>query len=238
MTPSRNIPFDKLFYKVATNLFSLEYLEEAQSFYLEYLGKDNYNDIKFMSEDLISAIYFMNGLSDKSLEIDLELLKRHPIESCDTLLLRAAKTSAELKRTDDVVTYVVNFLKDTHRDDDWSRKLPLLAWYVEFYSKGVEGSFENFEQTLTTITNNLCIKVNPANSFLDRIRFIWKDFSRAQKDLRAFNLAYWKATNEQKVKLLEDYLRTETIAYFRTEIINNINRSESTKSSTQSVTKP
>ncbi|KQN32353.1 hypothetical protein ASE92_17250 [Pedobacter sp. Leaf41] len=232
MTQNRNISFDKLFYKVATNQFSLEYLEEVQSFYPEYLEDDS-DEIKFKCEDLISAIYFMNGMSDKSLEIDLELLKRYRIERCDTLLLRTAKTSAELKRTDDVFTYIVRFLKDTHKDDDWSRKLPLLAWYVEFYSKGEDGTFNNFEQTLTSITNNLGIKAIAAISFSDRVRFIWEDFLRAQKELRAFHLAYWKAKKEQKDKLLEEYLRTETIAYFKTEIINTIKISESIKANNE-----
>jgi len=234
MSVNKNIKFDKLFYKVATNGFSLKFLEEVQSFYPKYLGKDNFDDIKFDCENLISAIYFVNYMSDKSLAIDLDVLKKHPIEDprydYGTVLQRTAKTSAELGRTDDVVTYVVRFLKDTDDDDDWSRKLPLLAWYVEFYPKGEEeGSFSNFEQILDNITNRMGIKVNRSNSFSDRVRFIYEEFLRGNKDQRAFHLVYWKATQEQKDKLLEEYLRTETIAFFRTAIINTIKRSESNK---------
>ena len=227
MSNNTNTQFDALFYKVATNSFSLEYLEEVQSFYHKYLGKDDFEEIKFECENLISAIYFMNGMSDRSLEIDLDILKKHPIEDLRyrTVILRASKTSAELAKTEDVVPYAVRYLKD--QENDFFGKLPLLAWYIEFYPNGEEGSFINFEQTLATIKSSMGATINPTLSFLDRVTFLYKEFLRANKDSSTFKFAYVKATKEQKDKLLEEYLRTETIAFFRTEIINTIKTSES-----------
>jgi hypothetical protein len=227
MSNNTNTQFDALFYKVATNLFSLEYLEEVQSFYPKYLGKDDFDEIKFECENLISAIYFMNGMSDRSLEIDLDILKKHPIEDLRyrTVILRASKTSAELGKTEDVVSYAVRYLKD--QENDFFGKLPLLAWYIEFYPNGEEGSFINFEQTLATIKSSMGATINPTLSFLDRVTFLYEEFLRANKDSSTFKFAYVKATKEQKDKLLEEYLRAETLAFFRTEIINTIKTSES-----------
>ena len=227
MSNNKNTQFDALFYKVATNLFSLEYLEEVQSFYPKYLGKDDFDEIKFECENLISAIYFMNGMSDRSLEIDLDILKKHPIEDLRyrTVILRASKTSAELGKTEDVVPYAVRYLKD--QENDFFGKLPLLAWYIEFYPNGEEGSFINFEQTLATIKSSMGATINPTLSFLDRVTFLYEEFLRANKDSSTFKFAYVKATKKQKDKLLEEYLRTETLAFFRTEIINTIKTSES-----------
>jgi len=227
MSNNTNTQFDALFYKVATNLFSLEYLEEVQSFYPKYLGKDDFDEIKFECENLISAIYFMNGMSDRSLEIDLDILKKHPIEDLRyrTVILRASKTSAELGKTEDVVPYAVRYLKD--QENDFFGKLPLLAWYIEFYPNGEEGSFINFEQTLATIKSSMGATINPTLSFLDRVTFLYEEFLRANKDSSTFKFAYVKATKKQKDKLLEEYLRTETLAFFRTEIINTIKTSES-----------
>ena len=227
MSNNTNTQFDALFYKVATNLFSLEYLEEVQSFYPKYLGKDDFDEIKFECENLISAIYFMNSMSDRSLEIDLDILKKHPIEDLRyrTVILRASKTSAELGKTEDVVPYAVRYLKD--QENDFFGKLPLLAWYIEFYPNGEEGSFINFEQTLATIKSSMGATINPTLSFLDRVTFLYEEFLRANKDSSTFKFAYVKATKQQKDKLLEEYLRTETLAFFRTEIINTIKTSES-----------
>lgn len=227
MSNNTNTQFDALFYKVATNSFSLEYLEEIQSFYPKYLGKDDFDEIKFECENLISAIYFMNGMSDRSLEIDLDILKKHPIEDLRyrTVILRASKTSAELGKTEDVVPYAVRYLKD--QENDFFGKLPLLAWYIEFYPNGEEGSFINFEQTLATIKSSMGATINPTLSFLDRVTFLYEEFLRANKDSSTFKFAYVKATKQQKDKLLEEYLRTETLAFFRTEIINTIKTSES-----------
>jgi len=229
MTGKKNIQFNKLFYKVATNQFSLEYLDEVESFYLEYSGKEDFDQIKFECEHLISAMYFMNTMSEKSLEIDLHLLKENPPEDVrySTVLQRAAKTSAELERTDDVCAYVVRFLKDP--EDDWSRKLPLLAWYIEFYPNGKEeGVFDSFELTLANIIKSLGMKINRTLPFSDRVKFIYDEFLRGNKDLHAFQSAYGKAMKEEKDKILKEYLETETITFFKTQCLNTIKRSENT----------
>ena len=220
MESNRHTAYDKLFYKVATNSFSLDYLDEIQAFYPPYLGNEVYDQIKSGCDSLRSTMYFVNNMPDKSLEIDLDLLKNTSDDSSYyTVVGRAAKTSEELGRTDEVVNFAVQFLKN--QEDNWSGKLPVLAWYVKYYPTGEEGSFIGFEQLLSDIVEAMGANVNPLLSFIDRVNYLYGEFLRASKDLRAFQVTYKKAPLEEKNKVLSDYLEKETVEFYRNTVIEH-----------------
>ena len=226
MISNKNIEFDDLFYKVATNNFSLEYLKKVELFYPKFSGSDNFNEIKYKCENLLSAIYFMNTMDEKSLQIDLDLLQSSsPYLNDYSVILRAIKTSEELGRTMEVVPYANFFLEDKH--DNWSCKLPLLFWYTKVNPNGESGSFSAFELLLSSIEERMGVKVDNSLSFVDRVEYLYKEFRRGSEDLHHFKVAYAKAPAEQKDTLLSDYLTTEKVGFYRDQVIKTYQKKNS-----------
>jgi hypothetical protein len=221
MISNKNIEFDDLFYKVAINNFSLEYLKEVELFYPKFSGRDNFDEIKFNCENLLSAIYFMNNMDEKSLHIDLDLLQSSsPYLNDYTVILRAIKTSEELGRKMEVVPYANIFLKD--KQDNWSCKLPLLSWYTKVYLNDESGSFSSFETLLSSIAERMGVKVDNSLFFVDRVEYLYKEFRRGSNDLHALQVAYAKAPIAQKEALINDYLLTERVEFYRNQVKNSI----------------
>ena len=220
METNRHTAYDQLFYKVATNKFSLDYLDEIHAFYPQYLGTEVYDKIKFDCDSLRSTMYFVNNMDDESLEIDLDLLKNNSDDSSYyTVVGRATNTSVALGRTDEVVNFAVQFLKN--EENNWSGKLPVLAWYVKRYPTGEDGSFIGFEQMLSVLVARMGADVDPLLSFIDRVNYLYGEFLRAGKDLHAFQVTYRKAPLEEKNKVLNDYLERETVEFYRNTVIEH-----------------
>lgn len=218
MTLNNHMAFDKLFYKVAISKFAIEHLEEVQSFYSE-LPTSDFDHIKFKTQSLISAIYFMNNMNENSLNIDLELLRSHsPCLNDCVVILRAIKTSVELGRADEVMSYAVRFLKDQHTI--WSCKLPILAWYTKL-STDQENTYSEYEDILSGITEKMDVQVDNSKSFINRIEDIYNEYLRGSKDLHSFHLTYANTPVDRKAKLVAEYLDQEKVGFYRAQVLAN-----------------
>jgi len=207
--------YDALFCKTATNKFSLKYIDEVQAFYQRLDEEPSSGQLKVETKSLMSLIYFINNLPAQSFELDYESLVTVPSDSrgFENILGRATKTSLDLGKTDMVLPYALRYLKNTK--DNFHTKLPILAWYIEVYPNGENGSFSSFEPVLSLIVSGMGAEIAPSLAFTDRVNYLYKEFKRAGKGLGAFGRAYNTLTVEQGEDLLTEYLAKEPLRFYR-----------------------
>lgn len=219
-THSENPAFEALFLKMVKDNFSLSYIDEFNTFYLPFSGKPEFDYIKLRSEMAVELIYMANNLPEKALEIELKLLSTVAFESIYfyTLVVSAAKSSAELGRTDEVRAYALNYLTQEKRDY-WESIITVLDWYVKHYPDEDDSIILIFEDLLSGISRGMQLEADPALPLTVRIRFLSEIYSKNAKSSQNFQRAYQRAALEDKPKLLRDYLAENPLPLFRDRVV-------------------
>jgi hypothetical protein len=207
--------WDKFFYRVVQANYPLSVISEIESFRRRFEGHEDYIEIDFKCTSLSSLVYFMNDLVEQSLETDLKLLAGNSPDHPQYYLhvLSAIQTSAELKRTDEVMPYVVNFLKTPN--DNFQAKIPALVSYIKYYPEGENGSFIGLERTLSNIISKMGVEIDHSLSFTARVNLVNEELTRASRELGLFNRAYFAANGEKAEHLLKEYLAKEPLDFYR-----------------------
>jgi hypothetical protein len=215
MTNNSKKEWDDFFYSVVQARFPLSAISEIESFRRRFEGHEDYNEIDLKCSTFVSFVYSKNNLPEKSLEINLNLFARHSPDHPQYHLIigSALRTSAELKRTDEVMPYAVNFLK-TQKNALFD-KLPVLVWYVKYYPQGENGSFIGLEVTLSNIIAEIGAEIDHSLSFTARVNLVNDEFVRANRELGLFNHAYGPLNEEKAEHLLKEYLAKEPLGFFR-----------------------
>lgn len=213
--------YNALFYKIAVEKFPLKSIDEIKCFYKDLKGAPDCDFIKMKSESLISLIYSINGLYCKSLEIDLKYLAELSVENpaYGLFVISAIKTSARLKRTEEVIHYVKRFLTSTTQD--FHLLIPLLSWYAEFSPDKEMDSFADLESNLSVAVSSIGTEINTSLSFADKADFLKKEFKRGSRDYYDLQISYQHRPDNQ---LITDYLANEPLRFYRDQANKLYNR--------------
>jgi len=222
-THYRNPDLEALFLKMVKDNFSLSYIDEFNTFYLPFSGKPEFDYIKLRSEMAVELIYMANDLPEQALEIELRLLPTVPVESVYfyTLVVSAAKSSAELGRTDEVRAYALTYLTQEKRDY-WESIPTVLDWYAAHYPDEDDAIILIFEDLLSEISRGMQLEADPALPLTTRIRFLSEIYSKNAKSSQIFQRAYQLAALEDKPKILRDYLAEDPLPLFRDRVVKPI----------------
>jgi hypothetical protein len=182
---SRNEKFATLFRKVVLSRYPLDTVDEVEAFYKGYDSHPDHEEIKLHGESLISAIYFNNDLPDRSLMIDLALLRTLPSDHSMyyAVINRAAKTSSISGRHDEVLPLIVSYLEDPAKE--FYKTIFLLQWYVQHYPENGNRKFEKYVTKLGSIAEEMGAVLDDTKTFSERVDFLVSEFHRADKALHA-----------------------------------------------------
>lgn len=217
-----NQEFETLYYKAATNKLDLKYLEEIQAFCDMYEAHADIETFKIRAKSLMSLIYVVNGLPEKSFEIDLKLLSQFSDEMLLTYYPRishAVVTSTDIGRTDEVRPFALRYLLNKNADH-WDSLLSILAWYIKHYSDSREVS-DKFNDVFSSIALMMGYLPDPSASLADKVSSLSEERDRNHKNMKQFNSAYFKAANEDKGQVLSSYLETNPLPVFREMALRN-----------------
>ncbi|MDT3401206.1 hypothetical protein [Mucilaginibacter terrae] len=209
-----NEQYQALFKKVVLSHYPLHAVAEVEALSDKYFAHQDHDEIKLRCESLISAIYSFNNFPDRSLSIDLSILKtlptHHPIYY--VVINRAAKTSETSGRQEELLPFVLNYLNDPGAE--FYKILFILQWYVQHYQDR-NPSLLNYEPLLASITAQMGMIPDGTKTFSERVGLLVSEFHRGDKTLHALKVAFRDEPKEGFAKVLDDYLAKEPIGYFR-----------------------
>lgn len=212
-----NIPeFAALCHKVITNKLHIKYVHEIQSFCSACEGYPELDSSRINAKNLLSLIYVTNGLSEKSLEVDLasmsqfsdELLARY-----HTAISRAVTTSTDLGRMDKVRPFALRFLI-SNKTKNWDTLLNVLVWYIKCYPDAPELSNE-FKEVFSGISSTMGHLPDSSASLTDQVSALSEENMRNHENLNQFSRIYFEIATENEEEVLSDYLSTNPLFVFR-----------------------
>lgn len=215
--------FEALFYKVAMNKLDLKYLDEVWALCSNRVGQEELDNLTIRAKNLISLMYYMNGFSEKSLEMDLEMMSQFSDElliKYYTLIAGAIITGAELGRTDEVRPFALRYLINK-KTDHWDCLVIVLVWYIKHYPDAPEVS-EKFEKVFSRVSSTIGYLSESSGSFADRVSSLSEVLIINHKNMDLFNRAYFKAAQENKEKILSDYLNENPLPIFREMVLSMV----------------
>jgi hypothetical protein len=219
MHMSKKDDYNKLFQKIALIRFPLDSISEVEAFH-QCCTAEQDQPTALQTENLMSLIYFINNQPDKSLEIDLKVMQELPVnnEYYGINLIRSTKTSAFLKKTELVLPYVFEFLKEPKKMFNVS--IPLLHWY-SILTKINDQNKQVIAEAVADAISQIGILLPQGTSLLRKIEILNAELQRAGIDLHRFRIDYQQTAEEERVNLIRKYLKNEPLKYYRNIILSD-----------------
>jgi len=216
----RNEQFAALFKKIVLSRYPLDAVAEVEALYKGHDSHPDHEEIKLHGESLISAIYFYNDLPDRSLRIDLEILRTLPSDDSMyyTIINRAVMSSSRSERNAEMLPFVLNYLENPAQE--FYKILFLLHWYVQHYPGNGDREFEKYMPKLSSIAAEMGAALDEAKPFSESVVFLVSEFHRADKDLHALRVAYRDEAKERFAEVLDEFLANEPLLFFRNQATN------------------
>ncbi|WP_316744992.1 hypothetical protein [Pedobacter antarcticus] len=212
-----NIPeFAELCHKVAINKLHIKYVDEIQSFCNACEGQPELDSSRIKAKNLMSLVYVNNGLSEKSLEVDLESMSQFSDEMLSryySTISGAIITSTDLGRMDEVRPFAFRFLISKNTNN-WSTLLKVLVWYIKHYPDTPEITNE-FKGVFYSISSTMGYLPDLSASLTDQVRSLSEENMRNDKNLNPFSQIYMETAKENQKQVLSDYLSKNPLFVFR-----------------------
>ncbi|TKB95530.1 hypothetical protein [Pedobacter cryophilus] len=207
--------YDKLFYKTAIGRFPLTAINEFDDLLEKYLNHETYDELIDGVKMAKSMIYRSNELYEESFEIDMNQLAYLSMEHYTgyyALINSATKTSEKLDKTEIVMPFAIDYLKNGKID--LYGKIFVLEWLVKHHPNK-NNSFTDFERVFLELCEAMGYKIEYNLDFKTRMELIMKEFHRANKDLHQFRIKISGLSPIETNNILDQYLKTELLSFFR-----------------------
>lgn len=212
-----NVPeFAALCHKVIISKLDIKYVDEIQTFCSACEGHAELDYSRIEANNLLSLVYVNNGLSEKSLEVGLELLSQFSDEMLskyNSTISGAVTRSTDLGRMDEVRPFALRYLINK-KTKDWYTSLKVLIWYIKYYPGAPELSNE-FKEVFSDISTTMGYLPDLSASLKDQILSLSEENLRNEKNLNHFSQIYMETAKENEEQVLSDYLSTNPLFVFK-----------------------
>lgn len=212
-----NIPeFAALCHKVIINKLHIKYVDEIQSFCNACEGHPELDSSGIKAKNLMSLVYVNNGLSEKSLEVDLESMSQFSDEMLSryySTISGAITTSTDLGRMDEVRPFALRFLVSKNTNN-WDTLLKVLVWYIKYYPDAPEISNE-FAEVFSGISSTMGHLPDSSASLTDQVSALSEENTRNHENLNQFSRIYFEIAAENEEEVLSDYLSKNPLFVFK-----------------------
>lgn len=212
-----NIPeFSALCHKVIISKLDIKYVDEIQTFCSACEGHAELDSSRIEAKNLLSLVYVSNGLSEKSLEVGLELLSQFSDEMLskyNSTISGAVTRSTDLGRMDEVRPFALRYLINK-KAKDWNTLLKVLIWYIRYYPDAPEISSE-FKEVFSGISSTMGHLPDSSASLTDQVSALSEENARNDKNLNQFSKIYFETATENEEQILADYLSTNPLFVYK-----------------------
>lgn len=205
-----------LCHKVIISKLDIKYVDEIQTFCSACEGHAKLDSSRIEAKNLLSLVYVSNGLSEKSLEVGLELLSQFSDEMLskyNSTISGAVTRSTDLGRMDEVRPFALRYLINK-KAKDWNTLLKVLIWYIRYYPDAPEISSE-FKEVFSGISSTMGHLPDSSASLTDQVCALSEENARNDKNLNQFSKIYFETATENEEQILSDYLSTNPLSVFK-----------------------